>query len=62
MISVRNISKKFGKLEVLRNFDLEFEAGKSYALMGPNGSGKTTLIKIILGMVIPDYEYPPTYK
>ncbi len=54
MISVRNISKKFGKLEVLRNFDLEFEAGKSYALMGPNGSGKTTLIKIILGMVLPD--------
>ncbi|MFD2036358.1 ABC transporter ATP-binding protein [Belliella marina] len=54
MISVRNISKKFGKLEVLKSFDLEFEAGKSYALMGPNGSGKTTLIKIILGMVIPN--------
>lgn len=54
MISVRNISKKFGKLDVLKEFNLEFEAGKSYALMGPNGSGKTTLIKIILGMVIPN--------
>jgi ABC-type multidrug transport system ATPase subunit len=50
MISVQQIHKKFGKLEVLKDFNLEFESGKSYALMGPNGSGKTTLIKIILGM------------
>lgn len=54
MISVRNIHKKFGKLEVLKDFNLAFDSGKSYALMGPNGSGKTTLIKIILGMVIPN--------
>ena len=54
MISVRHIHKKFGKLQVLKDFNLEFESGKSYALMGPNGSGKTTLIKIILGMVIPN--------
>jgi Cu-processing system ATP-binding protein len=54
MISVRKMHKKFGKLEVLKDFNLEFEFGKSYALMGPNGSGKTTLIKILLGMVIPD--------
>lgn len=49
-----HISKKFGKLQVLNDFNLEFEQGCSYALMGPNGSGKTTLIKTILGMVIPD--------
>jgi Cu-processing system ATP-binding protein len=54
MISIRQIHKKFGKLEVLKDFNLEFKSGKSYALMGPNGSGKTTLIKIILGMVIPN--------
>lgn len=54
MISVQQIHKKFGKLEVLKDFNLEFEPGNSYALMGPNGSGKTTVIKIILGMVIPD--------
>lgn len=54
MISVKNISKKFGKLQVLKDFNLEFDLGNSYALMGPNGSGKTTLIKTILGMVIPD--------
>lgn len=54
MISVYNISKKFGKLDVLKNFSLSFEMGNSYAIMGPNGSGKTTLIKTILGMVLPD--------
>ncbi|MDO9554468.1 ABC transporter ATP-binding protein [Rhodonellum sp.] len=54
MISVNNIYKKFGSLEVLQDFNLNFEAGISYAMMGPNGSGKTTLIKTILGMVIPD--------
>ena len=54
MISVKNISKKFGKLQVLKDFNLEFKLGNSYALMGPNGSGKTTMIKTILGMVIPD--------
>lgn len=54
MISFRNISKKFGKLEVLKNLDLEIESSGVYAILGPNGSGKTTLIKALLGMVIPE--------
>lgn len=54
MISVKNIFKKFGKLQVLKDFNLEFQLGNSYAIMGPNGSGKTTMIKTILGMVVPD--------
>lgn len=53
MISIKNISKKFGKLQVLDQVNLDLKSGKSYALIGPNGSGKTTLIKSILGMVIP---------
>lgn len=54
MISVRGLNKKFGKVEALSNLYLDFERGKSYAVIGPNGSGKTTLIKSILGLVIPD--------
>lgn len=54
MINVSDISKRFGKLEVLKSIHVDFEVGKSYAMIGPNGSGKTTLIKCILGMVIPD--------
>ena len=53
MISLKNIYKLFGKVTALHDVNLELNAGKSYALIGPNGSGKTTLIKSILGMVIP---------
>src|SRR5687768_961331 len=53
MISLKDICKTFGKLKVLDNVNIDLDAGKSYALIGPNGSGKTTLIKSILGMVIP---------
>ncbi|MBX2910726.1 MAG: ABC transporter ATP-binding protein [Cyclobacteriaceae bacterium] len=54
MISVTNIEKRFGPLDVLKSISAHFESGHSYALIGPNGSGKTTLIKSILGMVVPD--------
>lgn len=53
MLSFSHVSKSFGKLAVLKDVSLTFEAGKSYALIGPNGSGKTTLIKSVLGMVLP---------
>ena len=54
MISIRDLNKKFGKLNVLEHISVEFQANKSYAIIGPNGSGKTTLIKCLLGMVLPD--------
>jgi Cu-processing system ATP-binding protein len=54
MITVSDLYKKFGKLAVLKSIHVDFNPGKSYAMIGPNGSGKTTLIKCILGMVIPD--------
>lgn len=53
MIEIKNIYKKFGKLEVLNDINLSFKKGECIALIGPNGCGKTTLIKSILGMVIP---------
>jgi Cu-processing system ATP-binding protein len=54
MIAISKLSKRFGKLEVLRSVSVGFQKGKSYAMIGPNASGKTTLIKCILGMVMPD--------
>lgn len=53
MITIKNISKTFGKSTVLNNLNLTFNKGECIALIGPNGCGKTTLIKSILGMVIP---------
>ena len=54
MITVNNISKKFGKLKALDQLNLKFLSGECIALIGPNGSGKTTLIKSVLGMIVPD--------
>lgn len=55
MIELEGISKRFGNLQALDDINIAFDAGKSYALIGPNGSGKTTMIKSILGMVIPTH-------
>ncbi len=54
MIEINNISKLFGKLQVLNDVSLNLTKGECIALIGPNGCGKTTLIKTILGMVIPN--------
>ena len=54
MIEIKNLSKQFGKLNVLNDISLHLRKGECIALIGPNGCGKTTLIKSVLGMVLPD--------
>ncbi len=51
MIEIKNVSKRFGKLRVLREITLTIPYNQITAIVGPNGSGKTTLIKSILGLV-----------
>ncbi|MCC9044236.1 ABC transporter ATP-binding protein [Myroides sp. M-43] len=53
MITISDLHKKFGEIQVLKGIDLSIETGV-IAILGPNGSGKTTLNKCILGMVFPD--------
>lgn len=48
-LSVKGVSKSFGGNVALRDVDLDAEAGKVTALIGPNGSGKTTLLNMICG-------------
>ena len=55
MITIKNLIKNYGKLEVIKGMDLLIKSGGIFAILGPNGSGKTTLIKSILGMVIPNH-------
>ena len=52
-ISVENLTKKFGEIEVLKRVDLKIAEEEFYALMGPNGSGKTTLASIIASVRSP---------
>ena len=54
MITLENLSKSYGKLQVLNNISAQFNTDQVVSIIGPNGSGKTTMIKCLLGMVIPD--------
>lgn len=51
LVEVRNVTKKYGQNEVLKNVNLRFESGKIIGLLGPNGSGKTTIIKLLNGLI-----------
>ena len=50
ILKVENLSKKFGKKEVLKNVSFEINKGDILAFIGPNGAGKTTTIKCLLGL------------
>ncbi|EFK95385.1 ABC transporter related protein [sediment metagenome] len=50
-LELKHLSKKFGGLHVIRNFDMTVESGSLTALIGPNGAGKTTLMNIISGLL-----------
>ena len=50
MITVRNLSKKYGTNEVLKNVSIEFDKGKVYGIVGENGAGKTSLFRCIAGL------------
>ncbi|MGN0318656.1 MAG: ABC transporter ATP-binding protein [Lachnospira sp.] len=51
IISVKNVTKKFGQNTVLDNVSLDIEKGKVIGLIGRNGSGKTMLLKCICGFI-----------
>jgi ABC-2 type transport system ATP-binding protein len=53
VISVSGMTKRFGKVEALRDASLTIGAGCT-GLLGANGAGKTTLIKLVLGLLVPD--------
>lgn len=54
MISVQNISKKYGSITALDDVSFDIEPGEIVGLLGPNGAGKSTAIKIITGFLHPD--------
>lgn len=47
MIKVNNLKKKFGKLEVLKNINMEVNKGEIVAILGPSGSGKSTFLRCL---------------
>lgn len=52
-IRLRGVSKRYGEETALYPLDLDFEAGKTTALIGPSGCGKSTLLRLIIGLLEP---------
>jgi ABC-2 type transport system ATP-binding protein len=55
VISVRNLSKEYGKTRALSGVTLDIMPGQVVGVLGPNGSGKTTLLKHIIGLLQPSH-------
>jgi phospholipid/cholesterol/gamma-HCH transport system ATP-binding protein len=54
LIELRNVSKRFGRLIVLRDLTLKIDEGKSIVIIGASGSGKSVMLKHIVGLLRPD--------
>ena len=50
VLECKNLNKKIGKKDILKNVSLELQEGDILGFIGPNGAGKTTTIKLILGL------------
>lgn len=51
MITIENVSKRYGEKTVVDRLSLDIPAGKLFAFIGPNGAGKTTTVKMLAGLI-----------
>jgi branched-chain amino acid transport system ATP-binding protein len=54
MLSVRNLTKRFGGLWAVHQVSFEIRRGEIFGIIGPNGAGKTTLFNLIMGNILAD--------
>jgi ABC-type multidrug transport system ATPase subunit len=54
IIKVRNLSKKFGAFEAVKNVSFTVNKGDVFGFLGPNGAGKSTTIRCLLSLISPD--------
>lgn len=53
-MSIKNVSKSYGKVQALNNINLEIAHGELFGLIGPDGAGKTTLFRILATLLLPN--------
>ncbi len=54
ILQLENVGKRFGTLQVLKNYSLEMNTGEFLTLLGPSGCGKTTTLNLVAGFLQPD--------
>ena len=50
MIELKNVSKRFGQVEVIRGVNIAIDDGEFSVFVGPSGCGKSTLLRMIAGL------------
>ena len=53
-VVLREVSKRFGRTDAVRNLSLAINDGEFVVLLGPSGAGKTTTLRLITGLERPD--------
>ena len=54
LIEFKDVSKRFGKKEVLKNLNLSVKPGETLTIIGGSGTGKSLTLKLLLGLMEPD--------
>ncbi len=54
ILSIKNLSKSFGKRKAVDNLSFEIKEGEIFGFLGPNGAGKSTAIRSMLALIKPD--------
>lgn len=54
VISMQNVTKRFGKTVALNDLSFKVKKGQIHGFLGPNGAGKSTAIRVLLGLLKKD--------
>ena len=52
-VEFRDLRKRFGPVQAVRNLSFEVEPGRVTGFLGPNGAGKSTTLRMVLGLIVP---------